>query len=320
MMPLRFDLPPAGRLAWSLCGLIVAADAIWLAAYRPFGMDWEALLAMAPFMMLLLALAHFTTHMRTAPRVASLCLALCYLYVMTFAVALLSYLSVSVCPPLQDAAFAAADKRLGFDWLALLSWTAENRWAATTMTKAYQSSAAQTIGVALLFSFLKRPKELYAFLALYALTAVAVIALSTPFPAAGAFPFYQPDPGVYGLPHPKSGLWHWQEFKALRDGTLTQFDLVKAQGVIQFPSFHTALAIITAYSMRNVRYLGAGLLALNAVVIVSTLPIGGHHLVDVIAGAGIAFAAILVVRRVEGGRWLTPSRPLVSGLPRAGAA
>lgn len=304
MKALSFDLPPAGRLAWGLCGLIVAADAVWLAIARPFGMDWEAVVALSPFMALLAALAHYTTHMRKAPRIAAVCLALCYLYVMTFAVGLLSYLSVSVRPPLLDSAFAAADKRLGFDWLAFLGWTAENRWAATAMTKAYQSSAAQTIGVALMFALMRKPKELHAFLALYALTAIAVIALSTPFPAAGAYPFYQPDPAIYGLPHPKSGLWHWDEFKALRDGTVTQFDLVKTQGVIQFPSFHTALAIITAYAVRNVRFLGFGMLALNAVVLVSTLPIGGHHLVDVIAGAGVAFAAILVVRRVEGREWL----------------
>ena len=318
MKVLNFDLPPAGRLAWVLCGLIVAVDAVWFAIASPFGMDWEALLALSPFMALLAALAHYTTHMRKAPRIAAVSLALCYLYVMTFAVALLSYLSVCVRPPLLDSAFAAADKRLGFDWLAFLGWTAENRWAATAMTKAYQSSAAQTIGVVLLFAFLRRPKELHAFLALYALTAIAVIALSTPFPAAGAYPFYQPDPAIYGLPHPKSGLWHWNEFKALRDGSLVQFDLVKAQGVIQFPSFHTALAIITAYAVRNVRFLGAGVLALNAVVIVSTLPIGGHHLVDVIAGAGIAFAAILVLRRVEGRTWF--AKPLAERPTEASAA
>ena len=300
MSKLSLGLPPTGRLAWALCGLIAAADAIWFALARPFGMDWESMIALSPFMALLVAAAHYCTHMRPAPRIANVCLTLAFLYLMTFAVALLSYLSVAVRPPLQDEAFALVDRRLGFDWLALLAWTSEHKWAAAGMTKAYQSSAAQTIGVALLFSLLNRPKELYAFLALYALTAIAVIVVSTPWPAAGAYPYYQPDPALYPLPAAKSGLWHWEQFKAIRDGLLARFDLVDAQGVIQFPSFHTALAVITAYAVRRVRYLGPAVLALNAVVIVSTLPIGGHHLIDVLAGAAIAGLAILAVRRVEG--------------------
>src|SRR3954468_6124078 len=38
-------------------------------------------------------------------------------------------------------------------------------------------------------------------------------------------------------------------------------------------------------------------LLLNGTMIVSTLPVGGHHLVDALAGAGLTLGAIFLVRR-----------------------
>jgi membrane-associated phospholipid phosphatase len=54
---------------------------------------------------------------------------------------------------------------------------------------------------------------------------------------------------------------------------------------------------MTTYALRDTRWLFIAVLLLNATMIVSTLPVGGHHLVDVLAGAGLTFAAILLVRR-----------------------
>ena len=75
-------------------------------------------------------------------------------------------------------------------------------------------------------------------------------------------------------------------------------DFAKAEGLVTFPSFHTTLAIITTYAVRGVRYVFAPVCALNAVVIVATLPEGGHHLIDLVAGALIAAVAIAVARSV----------------------
>ncbi|MDJ1159486.1 phosphatase PAP2 family protein [Chelatococcus sp. SYSU_G07232] len=75
------------------------------------------------------------------------------------------------------------------------------------------------------------------------------------------------------------------------------FDLRKVEGIVTFPPFHTVLAILTAYACRDVRPLFVAAVLLNALVIVSTLPEGGHHLVDIMAGALIAGVTIIGVRR-----------------------
>ena len=42
------------------------------------------------------------------------------------------------------------------------------------------------------------------------------------------------------------------------------------------------------------------LVVLNAIMIVSTVPYGGHYLVDVLAGAVIAVMSIVAVRAIGG--------------------
>jgi membrane-associated phospholipid phosphatase len=90
----------------------------------------------------------------------------------------------------------------------------------------------------------------------------------------------------------------------LRSGPAAVLDFRKMEGLVTFPSFHTVLAIITAYAFRGFRLLALPALVLNGAVIVSTLPEGGHYLVDVLAGALIAAAGIALVRWERSG-WAT---------------
>jgi membrane-associated phospholipid phosphatase len=86
-------------------------------------------------------------------------------------------------------------------------------------------------------------------------------------------------------------------FTMLRNGSLTVIDLSELQGVVSFPSFHTVLGVITTYALRDTLWLMIPVLLINGTMIVSTMPIGGHHLVDVLAGAGLTVGAMLLLRR-----------------------
>jgi len=70
-------------------------------------------------------------------------------------------------------------------------------------------------------------------------------------------------------------------------------------GIVQFPSFHAAAAVILTYSARGVKWLLAVLAPVNALVILATLPCGGHYLVDTIAGLAVAVISILIVRKTR---------------------
>jgi membrane-associated phospholipid phosphatase len=82
----------------------------------------------------------------------------------------------------------------------------------------------------------------------------------------------------------------------LRDGALKVIDITAAQGLVSMPSFHTTLAVLFMYSLRQYRILFRAGIALNAVMILSTPTQGGHYLADVFAGLLLAAATIVAYR------------------------
>src|SRR5262249_54091245 len=137
------------------------------------------------------------------------------------------------------------------------------------------------------------------FIAIFAITCLLTGIAMTLVPAAGAYPYYHPTAdqfSVYGL---NAGTWHYKTLVALRTDATFVLDFSDAQGLVTFPSFHTALAVITTFVMRVSRILAAPIAILNCIVIVGTITEGGHHLIDVIAGGLIAVFTILFVRRLN---------------------
>jgi len=73
-----------------------------------------------------------------------------------------------------------------------------------------------------------------------------------------------------------------------------------AEGIITFPSFHATWAVLLMAAFAGQRRLFPAAVALNLLVIASTLPIGMHYGVDAIVGTLIGVAAILVLPVREG--------------------
>jgi membrane-associated phospholipid phosphatase len=100
---------------------------------------------------------------------------------------------------------------------------------------------------------------------------------------------------------------------SIRAGVTPDFAAHKIVGIVTFPSFHTAAALIYCYAFRHTGVLGRAIWLLNAVMLIAIPFLGNHYLIDVIAGAMIALIAIGVVRAVgeigAGDRELTRYRP-----------
>jgi membrane-associated phospholipid phosphatase len=69
-------------------------------------------------------------------------------------------------------------------------------------------------------------------------------------------------------------------------------------GLISFPSFHTANAILIVWTLWPIHLLRFVLLPLNLLLIASTPLCGAHYVIDIVGGAAVAFAAILVTSRL----------------------
>jgi len=219
-----------------------------------------------------------------------------------------SYFATAAALPLQDRLLAEIDRSLGFIWPSMLVQFNATPWLADALALAYQSIGFVACGTVVLLSLSAEVERLSELLALLCVSVVGLCATMLLVPAAGAFAYYDPSPQQFASFGARDQMWtFFNAFAALRDGTVTQIDLSHTDGIVSFPSFHTILGIITAYALRDWRLLRLPILLLNATMIVSTLPVGGHHLVDLVAGAGVAFGSILLVRRISSMAYPSPA-------------
>jgi membrane-associated phospholipid phosphatase len=147
---------------------------------------------------------------------------------------------------------------------------------------------------------LERNREL---LACFAVSLLPTLVLFAFFPAGSAWVYYKIEPGK--IPTFLVAL------EALRNGTLPVIYVQRLDGLVTFPSFHTAATIMLVYVARGIRYLFLSAV-LNGLMLVSTVSEGVHYFVDVIGGVVVALCSILIVRvamrRVQRAR-TSPAEP-----------
>ena len=301
-----------GFAAYPSSGAWAAVAALGMAGAGlliPLGVAVQAADAalLAGVLALLLGLGWFYATRRPAPPIAAACQGLAFIIAVSSVLTVLSYLAARAPVPLLDGLYARWDAAIGFDWLAHRRWVASLPSLELALQLAYFSFQLQLFVIIVALAALNRP-ALREFLIAFFITACVTIAFSLFFPAMGAFHFHKPE--LFGLAggDPLQGRWHYAHLEALRAGTLNVIPLRNAEGLIQFPSFHAVMAALFARALWQAPYLGPPAAALNGLVVLSTLSIGGHYLVDVIAG-GLLAAAVLValrLRETRGARARTP--------------
>jgi membrane-associated phospholipid phosphatase len=213
-----------------------------------------------------------------------------------------TYLATAAALPLEDNLLAIFDKKLGFHWLAFLSTVNDHPLFATLLTDAYGSTALLTQGVVLWLGLCGRGERLSEFLALLCLASVGLAIGMVVVPAAGANVFFAPPSELFNHFTSDGKLWGFLgTFHGLRNGSVKMINMSTVQGVVSFPSFHTMLGVITPYVLRETKVLLFPVVLLNATMIIATLPVGGHYLADVLAGAAVCIASIQVLRATSPG-------------------
>ncbi len=218
-----------------------------------------------------------------------------YFFLASFFCGLASYIAASFALPLNDELFARIDLALGFDWLGFLTFVNSHDWLAESLTFAYHILGIQILTVIAILSITGRHERLNEFLGLFVICAIMTVMLAAAFPAAGAYAFHKPDASLFTHRSVEAGMWHYQDLLQLRDGSMKTLTAFKMEGIVTFPSFHTCVAVITAWALRDYRWAFAFACLISLIVIVSTLTEGGHYLIDVIAGIIVTVTATLVV-------------------------
>ena len=85
----------------------------------------------------------------------------------------------------------------------------------------------------------------------------------------------------------------------VRGGSLRTFDNSVVTGIVTFPSMHAADAVILMGAFGWLGWWAWPFVALNALMFASALVVGGHYLIDLVAGGAIGWGALHVSLRVH---------------------
>lgn len=243
------------------------------------------------------------------PRLAAGATAFLQMTLFTLLGVVLAYALAANSGALWDARLAAADRAMGFDWLAVLGRLDTFPVAIWLLGLAYHSLTLQMIVVIVALSGRAEFDTLRTAVCAAILSGFVTILISGFTPAMGNL-F---DPSHYHHLWPSVAWLERGLISGLRDGSRRVLDLTMLMGIVSFPSFHATLAAIFIWAFRAIPRLAWPGRAWAILTIVATPVFGGHYGVDVVMGLilappGILAAAYLTRRR-------QPSSPMGSALP-----
>jgi hypothetical protein len=213
--------------------------------------------------------------------------------------ALLTYVAAATALPLQDANLYAIDQALGLDWRGYLSFVNDHPVVSALLAKSYALIGLQIFVVPLVLAGVRQFGRLQQYILALTLTLIATTVISIIVPALGVYYHL----GLTAADHPNvtpgSYLDCLRDLPLVRDGSLRHLDLFALAGLVTFPSFHAASAILYGWALWPLRWVGPFTLIVNSIMLASTPIGGGHYFIDVIAGIVITLLAIAAARLVS---------------------
>jgi hypothetical protein len=215
----------------------------------------------------------------------------------------LTYVAAATALPLQDAALDAMDRALGLDWMAYYHLVYDHYALLAVAVWTYSLIGVPVFAVPVVLGWTGRYVRLQIFILAFGLALIVTTIVSIFLPAMGTYELFgfRPDPDVFT---PGGYLACIRDLALVRDGSLRQLSYTALAGLIAFPSFHAASAVLYLWALWPVRWIGPVAAAANVLMLLATPIVGGHYFVDVLAGIAVAAGSIGVAahiaRRVTG--------------------
>ncbi len=285
----------SNRFAWGIIGGLLLVDLVWMS---------RTVISVAPLSLIgplavgagAAMLAAYYRVRRQEPRLADALDLVGQMVAFMALGALFSYLVVTPGMPMQDAALDAADRMLGLDWLGYLRWLDGHGWFARILSFTYASFMPQILLLLIVLPFMGQGPAARVTVFAMILAGIVTIAISGLFPALSTFAHYQVDLADYPHLDPAAAFIHLPDLLAAHSGRPLHLDLMKAHGIITFPSYHAALGLLALLGAWSNRWLRWPFFLVNTLMIVATPIDGGHYFSDVLGGLSIAVGSCLLAR------------------------
>jgi hypothetical protein len=201
------------------------------------------------------------------------------------------YAAVALKRPLVDSWLAAADAALGIHVPAIVEWTRAHPSIQLFLSSAYHSLLPQfVLPIGVIGCWYRDRQALWEYAFHFHVCVVVTLLSLAAWPAACAFSFY----GFDSLLDQTRFIRHFDGFRA---GALTVVQPSDLEGMISFPSFHVAGALMVTWAFRRHAAWFVSLLVINGWLIAATFMTGAHYVVDIVATGGMFAGSLWLWRR-----------------------
>jgi PAP2 superfamily len=208
----------------------------------------------------------------------------------------MQYGAVALGFPYADPWLAAADSAIGVYVPALAAWTFAHPPINLLLTVSYFSLLPQFVLAIVVMAAYRDRERLWEFTFHFHLCVIVTVAALIVCPAVCP-------PAYYGF-KPTIDMSHLiQQIQSLHQGTMKVVRFDELEGLVSFPSFHVAGALIVMWAVRRRRWLLVPLVGWNVVLIASTFLTGVHYVIDVIASVPLFLGSVAIYNRYCA-RWL----------------
>lgn len=203
--------------------------------------------------------------------------------------------------PLQDALLARLDHDLGFSVPAFLYFCSGHQNLNRVLYVLYENTGLAIILLLFTLSLSRDRIGLQRLVFVFSSTSM-ICALCNMFtPAVGAVSYYHIPNSVMRAFPSGAGVYFLNTFHRFHSGAANSVALDDLNGVVTFPSFHAAMAVMVAWGLRRVPYVRVCAVLFALLIFPASLLRGGHYVIDLVGGATVCLAAILLSGKLIGG-------------------
>ncbi|HEY0271260.1 MAG TPA: phosphatase PAP2 family protein [Sphingomonas sp.] len=217
-----------------------------------------------------------------------------------FAIILLALLDTAVLAtqgrPFADPLFATADSVVApwLNWYDLAVWFSRHPVASQLCEWVYHSIAWQPFVLIATLCWGRRPQETWRFIGMWTLSLMICQMVFALYPGVGAYAFHHVNAALTSPTSEAVSSGQLRLLTKLRTPSLAIIDNSCIGGIITFPSFHAVAAALLARGYWRIPQLRVPFAALNLAMLATAIPMGGHYVVDLLAGLAVAALAIVI--------------------------
>lgn len=281
----------ANRLIWLIIGAMIVVFTIggWcLGICLDLRSAWKAILAIV----CCLAISWFYRWLRPDPWIAFGARALAQLAIILSLGVLLTYVAAATNFPYRDGDFHAIDQWLGLDSVTYLRFFNERPHLYRVIAASYASIRLQTVLVVGALVAASKFERLQTYVIAVAAALAITLAAFIVLPAGNIYTGLNISPTNFPNLSLSGAFDHVAPLAAARNHTGYTIDFGALAGLISFPSFHTASAVMFSWAVFPLRKLRSWVFALNVLMVAGTPVDGGHYFIDLAGGLATACIAV----------------------------